>query len=50
MYLASAGVGEIIVVDDDTVDLTNLQKDKLRTRRRRSVWRKLIRLPKLCSL
>lgn len=26
MYLASAGVGEIIVVDDDTVDLTNLQR------------------------
>ena len=25
LYLASAGVGRITVVDDDTVDLTNLQ-------------------------
>jgi molybdopterin/thiamine biosynthesis adenylyltransferase len=26
MYLASAGVGHITIVDDDTVDLTNLQR------------------------
>ena len=26
MYLATAGVGRITVVDDDTVDLTNLQR------------------------
>ena len=26
LYLASAGVGEITVCDDDTVDLTNLQR------------------------
>ena len=26
MYLAAAGVGHLIIVDDDTVDLTNLQR------------------------
>src|SRR3546814_19143874 len=26
MYLAAAGVGTLVLVDDDTVDLTNLQR------------------------
>ena len=26
LYLGSAGVGQITVVDDDTVDMTNLQR------------------------
>lgn len=31
MYLASAGVGEIVLCDGDTVDLTNLQRQILHT-------------------
>lgn len=31
MYLASAGIGTITLVDDDTVDLTNLQRQILHT-------------------
>lgn len=31
LYLASAGVGRITLVDDDTVDLTNLQRQVLHT-------------------
>lgn len=31
MYLASAGVGAIVLADDDTVDLTNLQRQILHT-------------------
>lgn len=31
MYLASAGVGHITIVDDDTVDLTNLQRQIMHT-------------------
>jgi len=33
MYLASAGVGEIVLCDGDTVDLTNLQRQLLHTER-----------------
>lgn len=33
MYLAAAGVGDITVVDDDTVDLTNLQRQIAHTTR-----------------
>ena len=29
MYLASAGVGQLTIVDDDTVDLSNLQRQLL---------------------
>lgn len=31
MYLASAGVGTLVLADDDTVDLTNLQRQILHT-------------------
>lgn len=31
LYLASAGIGKITLVDDDTVDLTNLQRQVLHT-------------------
>ena len=31
LYLASAGVGRLILVDDDTVDLTNLQRQIMHT-------------------
>ncbi|HEY0064901.1 MAG TPA: molybdopterin-synthase adenylyltransferase MoeB [Telluria sp.] len=31
MYLASAGVGRIVLVDDDDVDLTNLQRQVMHT-------------------
>jgi molybdopterin/thiamine biosynthesis adenylyltransferase len=31
LYLGSAGVGEIMVVDDDTVDMTNLQRQVAHT-------------------
>jgi molybdopterin-synthase adenylyltransferase len=31
MYLASAGVGHIILADDDTVDITNLQRQIMHT-------------------
>jgi molybdopterin/thiamine biosynthesis adenylyltransferase len=34
LYLASAGVGKISIVDDDTVDLTNLQRQILHTTER----------------
>ena len=31
MYLAAAGVGTVVLCDDDTVDLTNLQRQILHT-------------------
>ena len=31
MYLASAGIGQLTIVDDDTVDLTNLQRQIIHT-------------------
>jgi adenylyltransferase/sulfurtransferase len=34
LYLASAGVGRITLVDDDTVDFTNLQRQILHTQER----------------
>ncbi len=34
MYLASAGIGRITLADDDTVDLTNLQRQILHTQHR----------------
>jgi adenylyltransferase/sulfurtransferase len=34
LYLASAGIGRLTLVDDDTVDLTNLQRQVLHTRER----------------
>lgn len=34
LYLASAGVGRIVLADDDTVDLTNLQRQILHTQER----------------
>ncbi|MFD1711969.1 HesA/MoeB/ThiF family protein [Ottowia sp. GY511] len=34
LYLASAGVGRITLVDDDTVDLTNLQRQIMHTQAR----------------
>ena len=34
MYLASAGIGRITLADDDTVDLTNLQRQILHTQDR----------------
>jgi molybdopterin-synthase adenylyltransferase len=34
MYLASAGVGHIILADDDTVDITNLQRQIMHTTNR----------------
>jgi molybdopterin-synthase adenylyltransferase len=34
MYLASAGVGHIILADDDTVDITNLQRQIMHTSER----------------
>ena len=34
LYLASAGVGRITVVDDDAVDLTNLQRQIMHTEAR----------------
>ena len=34
LYLASAGVGRLTVVDDDTVDLTNLQRQIMHTEAR----------------
>ena len=34
LYLASAGVGQITMVDDDTVDLTNLQRQIMHTEAR----------------
>ncbi len=34
LYLASAGVGRLTIVDDDTVDLTNLQRQIMHTEAR----------------
>ena len=34
LYLASAGVGQLTLVDDDTVDLTNLQRQIMHTEAR----------------
>lgn len=34
LYLAAAGVGTITIIDDDTVDLTNLQRQIIHTRAR----------------
>jgi molybdopterin/thiamine biosynthesis adenylyltransferase len=34
LYLASAGIGRILLVDDDTVDLTNLQRQIMHTSER----------------
>ena len=34
LYLASAGIGKLTLVDDDTVDLTNLQRQILHTQAR----------------
>jgi molybdopterin-synthase adenylyltransferase len=34
LYLASAGIGKLTLVDDDTVDLTNLQRQILHTQER----------------
>jgi molybdopterin/thiamine biosynthesis adenylyltransferase len=34
LYLASAGIGKLTIVDDDTVDLTNLQRQILHTTER----------------
>src|ERR1700741_615691 len=31
MYLASAGIGQLTIVDNDTVDLTNLQRQIIHT-------------------
>ena len=31
MYLASAGIGRIVLIDDDDVDLTNLQRQIMHT-------------------
>jgi molybdopterin/thiamine biosynthesis adenylyltransferase len=43
LYLGSAGVGQITVVDDDTVDLTNLQRQVAHTEAR-------VGLPKVLSI
>lgn len=43
LYLGSAGVGHITVVDDDTVDLTNLQRQVAHTQDR-------VGLPKVASI
>ncbi len=42
LYLASAGVGRLTIVDDDTVDLTNLQRQIMHTEAR-------VGLPKTAS-
>ena len=42
LYLASAGVGQITLVDDDTVDLTNLQRQILHSA-------DMVGLPKVAS-
>ncbi|MDQ5880116.1 MAG: molybdopterin-synthase adenylyltransferase, partial [Pseudomonadota bacterium] len=34
LYLASAGIGHLILADGDTVDLTNLQRQILHTQQR----------------